>query len=180
MDAKTFVDHQMHRDDKMTGNMYLSRNYCIFQFTFIVIHRSSSELNVMLFGSLTFCLLCLVSNMKCLCPCDWKKARNMFICIFRVAYMKVNKLNHLQQSIVSLKQNFKHQWSKRHFPPQIFVSWQKLNEKASFVQTKCCLRGLKLSIEFSLSKTFDETSWEQIMEFTELCTILYLWSLWFW
>ena len=87
MDAKTFVDHQMHRDDKTTSNMYLSRNYCIFQFTFIVIHRSSQESNMMLFGSLTFCLLCLVSNMKCLRPCDWKKAGNMFICIFRVAYM---------------------------------------------------------------------------------------------
>ena len=87
LDAKTFVNHQMHRDDKTTNNMYLSQNYCIFQFTFIVIHRSSSESNVMLFGSLTFCLLCLVSNMKCLRPCDWKEAGNMFICIFRVAYM---------------------------------------------------------------------------------------------
>ena len=180
MDAKTFVDHQMHRDDKTTSNMYLSRNYCIFQFTFIVIHRSSSESKVMLFGSLTFCLLCLVSNMKCLRPCDWKKAGNMFICIFRVAYMNSKQTQSFAAVYCQFEAKFQHQWSKRHFPPQIFVSWRKLNEKASFVQTKCCLRGLKLSIEFSLSKTFNETSWEQIMEFAELCTILYLWSLWFW
>ena len=54
--------------------MYL-RNYCrtlgtIFRFTFVVKHKSSPESDVMLFDILTFCLLCLVSSMKCLRPSD--------------------------------------------------------------------------------------------------------------
>ena len=31
------------------------------------------------------------------------------------------------------------------YAPRIFASWRKLNEKASFVRTKCRLTGLKLS-----------------------------------
>ena len=130
----------MHRDDKMTGNMYLSRNYCIFQFTFIVIHRSSSELNVMLFGSLTFCLLCLVSNMKCLCPCDWKKARNMFICIFRVAYMKSKQTKSFAAVYCQFEAKFQTLMIEKTFSAANFCFVAKIKWKSILCSNKMLLK----------------------------------------
>ena len=88
----------------------------------------------------------------------WKFIWNYFL----FTTWMINKLDHLEISIVKSKQNFG--WSKRGFLPQIFVSWWKLKWQITLCSNKMLLKRPQTSNQI-FSRTLDERLLEQKQKF---------------
>ena len=127
--------------------MYLGQNYCkMFRAVYSILlscsytdwaqNRTWCFIHVLslspVFGLkfkvlLSYCVL--VTEKKV-----WRFIWNYFL----FTTWMINKLDHLEISIVKSKQNFG--WSKRGFLPQIFVSWWKLKWQITLCSNKILLK----------------------------------------
>lgn len=164
--------------------MYLGQNYCkMFRAVYSIYFRVHTQIEPRIGCDVLFmfcpCLLCLVSNLKCLTYCVlvtekkvWKFIWNYFL----FTTWMINKLDHLEISIVKSNQNFG--WSKRGFLPQIFVSWWKLKWQITLCSNKMLLKRPQTSNQI-FSRTLDERLLEQKQKFAVFslhyfCTMLLL------